>query len=95
MPQKDNSQADFMSWFDGHWREVEKWVDTAVQSAVGRVRSMLVDEIRSLSKRVEQMHELLDQLEQLVESQNESSELGPDDDESEEPSSSSTEPTSP
>lgn len=51
------------------WRaEAERWVEDTCQRAVTRLKSVVVDEIRHLSRRVERMHELLDQLEQMVES---------------------------
>jgi hypothetical protein len=50
------------------WRaEAERWVEDTCHRAVSRLKSVLVEEIRHLSRRVERMHELLDQLEHMVE----------------------------
>lgn len=68
-PRDDVSTRDFTTWIAGRRGEIERWVELTCQRAIIKVRGMLADEIRGLSKRVDHMHELLDQLEQLVESQ--------------------------
>jgi hypothetical protein len=68
---RDETPRDLTTWIAGRRSEVERWVEVTCQRAIIKVRSMLAEEIRGLSKRVDHMHELLDQLEQLVESQHE------------------------
>lgn len=69
--EEDGSSRDIAGWLSGRRSDFERWVEETCQKAVIRTRGVLAEEIRGLSKRVEQMHDLLDQLERYVESQQE------------------------
>ncbi len=60
------SVRDLGAWIVGR----RSWVEEACQGAVTRFRTVLVDEIRTLSRRVERLHDMLDQLEQMVDEVN-------------------------
>lgn len=67
--QEGVAPRDLTAWFVGRKSNVERWVDETCNRAIHKARSVVGEEIRGLSRRVEQMHELLDQLEQIVEAQ--------------------------
>lgn len=60
-----------LGWLGERRADAERKLDEVCQHAIGRLRSVVAEEIRGLSKRVEQMHQVLDQLEQMVERQDE------------------------
>ncbi len=73
-PQSDLPPLDVAAWLWERRADAERRLEDLCQRAVGRLRGVVADEIRGLSRRVEKMHKALDQLEQLVESQGEESE---------------------
>ena len=58
-------------WLGERRAEAERKLDEVCQRAIGGFRTVIADEIRGLSRRIEQMHQILDQLKQMVELQKE------------------------